>query len=74
MMQSNTNEFKANPAVNAEGGAGSQRVCVDTGAEALITMRCGQNAADVFKAAGMKIYKAIVPTHQENLKPKRRET
>ena len=24
----------------------------------LITVRCGQNAADVFKAAGMKIYKS----------------
>ena len=66
----NTNEFKANPAVNAEGGAGikAAQFVLDTGAEALITMRCGQNAADVFKAAGMKIYKAISANAQENLK------
>ena len=47
-----------NPAANAQGGAGLQaaQFLVDQGATALITVRCGQNAADVFRAAGIEIY------------------
>ena len=33
----------------------------------LITVRCGQNAADVFSAAGMKIYKSAGKTAAEDL-------
>lgn len=49
-----------NPASQAYGGAGIQaaQFLVDNGVNILITVRCGQNAADVFKAAGMKIYKS----------------
>ena len=49
-----------NPAVNAQGGAGIQaaQFLVDNSVDVLVTVRCGQNAADVFKAAGMKIYKS----------------
>ena len=49
-----------NPAAQAHGGAGIQaaQFLVDNGMNVLITVRCGQNAADVFKAAGMKIYKS----------------
>lgn len=49
-----------NPAAKAQGGAGIQsaQFVVDAGANTLITVRCGQNAADVFKAANIKIYKA----------------
>ena len=49
-----------NPAAQAHGGAGIQaaQFLVDNGVNVLITVRCGQNAADVFKAAGMKIYKS----------------
>jgi len=49
-----------NPAAQAQGGAGIQaaQFLVDQGVDALITVRCGQNAADVFTAAGMKIYKS----------------
>lgn len=50
-----------NPAANAQGGAGIQaaQFLVDNKVDVLVTVRCGQNAADVFKAAGMKIYKSI---------------
>ena len=49
-----------NPAAQAHGGAGIQaaQFLVDNGVNVLITVRCGQNTADVFKAAGMKIYKS----------------
>lgn len=50
-----------NPAAQAHGGAGihAAQFIVDQGVHVLITVRCGQNAADVFKAAGMKIYKSV---------------
>ncbi len=49
-----------NPAAQAHGGAGVQaaQFLVDSGVNVLITVRCGQNAADVFTAADMKIYKS----------------
>lgn len=42
------------------GGAGIQaaQFLVDSQADALITVRCGQNAAQVFQAAGIKLYKS----------------
>ncbi len=48
-----------NPAAQAQGGAGIQaaQFLVDSAADLLITPRCGQNAAEVFTAAGMKILK-----------------
>ncbi len=58
-----------NPAAQAQGGAGLQaaQFLVDNQVATLITVRCGQNAADVFKAAGMKIYKSESTSAQENL-------
>ena len=49
-----------NPAAQAQGGAGIQaaQFLVDSAADLLITPRCGQNAAEVFTAAGMKILKS----------------
>lgn len=49
-----------NPATEAQGGAGVQaaQFLVDNQVTVLITPRCGQNAADVFTAADMKIYKS----------------
>ena len=50
-----------NPAAAAQGGAGIQvaQFLVDNRIDALITVRCGQNAAEVFRAAEMKIYKSV---------------
>jgi predicted Fe-Mo cluster-binding NifX family protein len=63
------NEILANPAADAPGGAGikAAQFIVDSKADALITVRCGQNAADVFKAAGMKIYKSEGPSAADNV-------
>ena len=50
-----------NPAAQAQGGAGIQaaQFLADSGADALITVRCGENAAEVFKAADIKIYQSV---------------
>lgn len=58
-----------NPAAAAQSGAGVQaaQFLADSGINALITPRCGQNAADVFVAAGIKIYKAAHKTAAEAL-------
>lgn len=47
-----------NPAASAQGGAGLQaaQFLVDQAVTALVTPRCGQNAADVFTAADIQIY------------------
>ncbi len=58
-----------NPAAQAQGGAGLQaaQFLLDQNITDLITVRCGQNAADVFHAAGMKIYQASGSCAQEDL-------
>lgn len=52
--------IEENPAAQAQGGAGMQaaQFLVDRGVTVLITPRCGENAAEVFKAAGMEIFKS----------------
>ena len=58
-----------NPAAEAQGGAGIQaaQFLVDSEVTTLITVRCGQNAAEVFHAAGMKIYKSANKAAADNL-------
>lgn len=58
-----------NPAAAAQGGAGTQvaQFLVDHDTEVLITPRCGQNAADVFTVADIKIYKSVPKTATDNL-------
>lgn len=53
-------EILENPAAEAQGGAGIQaaQFAVDQGAQALVTVRCGQNAADVLLAADVRIYRS----------------
>jgi len=61
-----TMEYKVieNSAVNSQGGAGirAAQLVADSGAEALVTEQCGQNAANVLKAAGIKLLKAVPGT------------
>lgn len=66
--ESSTFEAIDNSAVSLQGGAGikAAQSIVDSGAKALITSHCGQNAADVLKAGGVKIMKAV-PTTIMNL-------
>ena len=56
--QKNTEEILPNPAADVEGGAGlkAAQFVVDHGAQALITVRCGENAAQVLQAAEIAIY------------------
>ena len=58
-----------NSAFNAQGGAGikaAQKI-VDEKVQALLTVRCGQNAADVLNASGVKIYKTKYFSVKENI-------
>ena len=61
--------FLDNSAAASTGGAGIQaaQTLADNKADVLITPRCGQNAADVLKAAGIKIYKATVASAKQNI-------
>ncbi len=57
---SDKTEILENTAANSEGGTGirAAQVVLDLGAEALITPRLGENAANVLKAAGVRLYQA----------------
>ena len=61
-LKADTVEILDNPAAEAEGGAGlkAAQFVLDSGADTIITVRCGENAGNVFKAAEMKIYKSQV--------------
>jgi len=50
--------------MNAQGGAGIKagQTIVDSGAKVVIAFQCGQNAADVLNAAGIKFLKAVPGT------------
>lgn len=64
------NTFMDNGAATSQGGAGikAAQAIADQKISALITPRCGQNAADVLNAASIKIYKTINDSVQENIK------
>ncbi|MEF9852998.1 MAG: NifB/NifX family molybdenum-iron cluster-binding protein [Hydrogenoanaerobacterium sp.] len=61
--------FHKNAAAEAEGGAGlkAAQFIVDSKADVLLTVRCGQNAADVLNAADIKTYKTIKKGAEENI-------
>lgn len=61
--------FKENSAAMAQGGAGIQaaQFVVDNGAKVVIAPMLGKNAADVLVGAGMKLYRNITPSIQENI-------
>ena len=67
--QSKFLDYVVNSAADAEGGAGlkAAQLIVDMGADALLTVRCGQNAADVLTAAQIKVYKTVAGTAEDNL-------
>ena len=58
-----------NPAANGEGGANikAAQFVVDQNANVLITVRGGENAAEVLLAAEIQIYKAQGSVAKENL-------
>ena len=62
-------EVLGNPGASSQGGAGikSAQFLVDQKATDLITFRCGENAAEVFRLADMEIYKARSTDAREQL-------
>jgi predicted Fe-Mo cluster-binding NifX family protein len=67
--ESGNHEFLDNGAAASQGGAGikAAQMLVDSGAAALITYRCGENAAEVLNTANVKMYKAQDGSVAENL-------
>lgn len=62
-------EILDNPAADAQGGAGlkAAQFVLDSGADTVITVRCGENAGNVFKAADIVVYKSKVSDARENI-------
>ncbi|MDO5409812.1 MAG: NifB/NifX family molybdenum-iron cluster-binding protein [Lachnospiraceae bacterium] len=67
--ETNTTEVLENPAASAEGGAGikAAQFIVDQKSTSLITIRCGENAAEVLQAAEIKIFKSEGVKADENI-------
>lgn len=61
--------FLDNTAAVSTGGAGIKAVqmIVDNKVNILLTPRCGENAADVLKAAEIKIYKTTTASVKDNI-------
>lgn len=68
-MDTKKAEFMDNTAAASAGGAGikAAQAVVDTGVSALLSPRCGKNAADVIEAGDIKIYKTVKQSVQENI-------
>lgn len=68
-MDSGAHEFLENTATASQGGAGikAAQALVDNGVAALITHRCGENAAQVLNAAGVKMYRAQDGSVNDNI-------
>ncbi|OXS27339.1 MAG: dinitrogenase iron-molybdenum cofactor biosynthesis protein [Acetobacterium sp. MES1] len=62
-------DFIENAAASSPGGAGvkAAQIVVDSHADILITPRCGENAAEVFKATKLEIYKSTLGSIQNNI-------
>lgn len=61
---------KDNPAAEAAGGAGlkAAQALVDEKCDVLLTVRCGENAAEVLQAAKIQIYKTTGSDAKDNIK------
>ncbi len=71
IFDTETQEMKYvdNSAAASQGGAGikASQTIIDEGAEAVITPRCGQNAADVLLEADIRIYRSNGDSVRENV-------
>jgi predicted Fe-Mo cluster-binding NifX family protein len=67
--ESKESVFLDNSAVASQGGAGikAAQTIVDSKVSALLTPRCGENAAAVIKAANISMYKTINDSIKDNL-------
>ena len=61
--------FIDNSAAASQGGSGikAAQIVVDNNANVLLTPRCGENAAEVIKAANIEIYKTINASAMDNI-------
>lgn len=61
--------FLRNDAADSQSGAGIKAAqnIVDSQADVLLTPRCGNNAVDVLKAAGIKLYKTSEGSAMDNI-------
>ena len=61
--------FLENIAAESQGGAGikAAQLLVDRNVDALLTPRCGENAAEVIQAAAIIIYKTAGSSVKENI-------
>jgi len=68
--ETDTYDLITNTAAQAQGGAGikAAQLVVDSGADAVVSNQCGQNAADVLIAGKVKMYKATKDSISGNLK------
>lgn len=62
--------FLDNLAAQSSGGAGvkAAQSVVDSNANVLITPRCGENAANVLKAAKIELFQSVVGSLEDNIK------
>ena len=69
-LESKESDFLENSAAISQGGAGvkAAQLIVDSEASALLTPRCGDNAADILKIANVKLYKTINESIWDNIK------
>jgi len=67
--ESKESVFLDNAAAASQGGAGikAAQAIVDNKVSALLTPRCGENAAQVIQGANIKIYKTINESIQDNI-------
>ena len=68
--ETGTTEIQTNTAAEAQGGAGlkAAQIVADAGTTDLITVRCGENAAEVLRAAEVQIWKSSGPNAEDNIK------
>ncbi len=64
-----TEDYIVNKAAESQGGAGIKAAqdVADSGSEILLAPRCGENAAQVLKASGLKIYKTEGDSIRSNI-------
>ncbi|MDD2484341.1 MAG: NifB/NifX family molybdenum-iron cluster-binding protein [Eubacteriales bacterium] len=67
--ETKTELFLDNSAAASQGGAGikAAEALLDNGINALLTPRCGENAAKVFYEAKVDIYKTVGDSIQDNI-------
>ena len=71
IINANTSEKTIidNPAIAASGGAGikAAQSVIDQNVKAILTPRCGMNAAEAFKAAGIPLYQTVSESIDQSL-------